>query len=388
MIDGEDTIYTDGSMIDGPSTLTGRVGYGLVAINNDGEVTAKAFGTPPQWIDSVPGAEAWALLEALRNSVPGCRIRSDCESVVKRFKNGRKAATAKNVKFARLWNMVYDSCDTFDDPAKAVELVWMPAHTSKGQIGVARKGDGSRLSEADRRGNQLADELAKKGAKTHRMPLRVRNDLEVAERVALRAALQLGVTTKMANATKETVINEDGTTTTKLLRDSEGAPKAAAKRRATAKERPPKKKVVPAPTLIVRKPVGSKTACRKKTQRRSKRTAINYLLSEVRARVATVTAAPTTEFLARETAKLFEAASSSRTSFLNLGGDNHGSTSSALCKPSFEAAQARDRKLLDYKRPKRFENAQQQASKRRKLNGDISSLISGRRKCEGGGPVQ
>ena len=97
VIESNVTIYTDGSMVDGPSPDIGRVGFGIVAINEEGEVVAKGFGTPPAWINSVPGAETWALYEALRNMVPGSSIRSDCAAVVKRFKAGKKAATSSKV---------------------------------------------------------------------------------------------------------------------------------------------------------------------------------------------------------------------------------------------------------------------------------------------------
>ena len=52
VISADDTIYCDGSMIDGPDKRTARVGFGLAAVNNLGEVTARAFGAPPWWIDS------------------------------------------------------------------------------------------------------------------------------------------------------------------------------------------------------------------------------------------------------------------------------------------------------------------------------------------------
>ena len=74
VIDASCTIYTDGSMIDGPSKELGRVGFGFMAYDEDDNIVAKAFGTPPYWIDSVPGAETWALAEALRNSAPGVSI--------------------------------------------------------------------------------------------------------------------------------------------------------------------------------------------------------------------------------------------------------------------------------------------------------------------------
>ena len=102
VVDPGCTIYTDGSMVDGPTAEIGRVGFGFVAMDENGTITAKAFGTPPSWIDTVPGAEAWALHEAVRNMVPGCKIRSDCASVVNRMKKGRAAATSGKVKLARL----------------------------------------------------------------------------------------------------------------------------------------------------------------------------------------------------------------------------------------------------------------------------------------------
>ena len=64
-------VYTDGSMIDGPTKSISRVGFGFVAYDGDGNVVAKAYGTPPAWIDTVPGAETWAVAEAMRHSVPG-----------------------------------------------------------------------------------------------------------------------------------------------------------------------------------------------------------------------------------------------------------------------------------------------------------------------------
>ena len=108
VIDSKCVIYTDSSMVDGPTKAVGRVGFGFVAYDEEGAICAKAFGTPPCWIDSVPGAEAWAVAEALRNAVPGVSIWSDCLSVVKRFQSGQNAATASTVKLARLWATIFD----------------------------------------------------------------------------------------------------------------------------------------------------------------------------------------------------------------------------------------------------------------------------------------
>ena len=191
VIDTSGTVYTDGSMVDGPSKDLGRVGFGFAAYDIEGKMVAKAYGTPPRWIDSVPGAETWAVAEALRTSVPGITIWSDCLSVVNRFQAGRRAATASKVKLARVWSSIFDMCHDFDHPEKDVRVGWMPAHTAEWAVGNVRKGDGSKLTPLDRSGNSVADELAKRGARTHRVPKWIRDKVELTELVALRAAVQL-----------------------------------------------------------------------------------------------------------------------------------------------------------------------------------------------------
>jgi hypothetical protein len=68
-IDRSDTLYADGSMIDGTTKLIGRVSFGLAAIGPQGQVNALAYGVPPCWNESAPGAEARAIYEALRMSI-------------------------------------------------------------------------------------------------------------------------------------------------------------------------------------------------------------------------------------------------------------------------------------------------------------------------------
>ena len=41
------TIYTDGSALDGPSSMFMRCGWAFVAVDNDGNITASAYGVPP-----------------------------------------------------------------------------------------------------------------------------------------------------------------------------------------------------------------------------------------------------------------------------------------------------------------------------------------------------
>ena len=60
-----------------------------MAYSEEEQITAKAYGVVPRWIDSVAGAEAWALADALRCSMPVVTISSDCPAVVERLKSGR-----------------------------------------------------------------------------------------------------------------------------------------------------------------------------------------------------------------------------------------------------------------------------------------------------------
>ena len=231
VIDASCTVYTDGSMVDGPTKALGRVGFGFAAYDGEGRLVAKAYGAPPGWIDSVPGAETWAAAAALKQSIPGITLWSDCLSVVNRFKAGRAAATSSKVKLARVWRTIFDLCDCYDCPERQVQIGWMPAHTSVWAVGQVKKGDGSRLSTEDRAGNAEADMLAKRGAKDHRIPKWMRDKVELAELVATRAALQLGVTTEAANNHGVLEMGKDGTARTKLHRDSEGNPKASSLRK-------------------------------------------------------------------------------------------------------------------------------------------------------------
>ena len=84
--------YIDGSLID-PQTPFQRLGAGLVGIA-DGIPKAVAMATPPAWIDTIPGAEAWSLYVVLGMC---CRLPSvvtDCLGNRRTLLEGREVATA------------------------------------------------------------------------------------------------------------------------------------------------------------------------------------------------------------------------------------------------------------------------------------------------------
>ena len=121
------TVYSDGSRLDGPMPLLARNGWAFVVVDAVGTIIASANGLTPDWVDDIPGAEAWALFQAASRAWLGCRYRVDCEPCVKAFHNGREAATADFRPLARVHALMLAALD--DTPRDAV--VWMPSHTSQ-----------------------------------------------------------------------------------------------------------------------------------------------------------------------------------------------------------------------------------------------------------------
>ena len=177
-------VYTDGSRLDGPSELLARNGWSFVALDTEGKITAASNGVPPNWITVIPGAEAWALFQAASRAEPGTQYRVDCQPCVNAFHNGRAAATKDNRPLARVHNLM---CAALDDTDVAA-VVWMPAHTKKEDVGRVYLGDGSKLTDLDRKGNEEADRLAKLAVEAHRVPKQVRDKIKELDLVVERAA--------------------------------------------------------------------------------------------------------------------------------------------------------------------------------------------------------
>jgi len=75
-------LYTDGSLVDGnpryPGQM-GKLGWAFVTLDGAGTVVAAASGQPPWWVDSIQGAELWALFMAARSVAFGCTFVTDCQ---------------------------------------------------------------------------------------------------------------------------------------------------------------------------------------------------------------------------------------------------------------------------------------------------------------------
>ncbi len=188
--------YTYGSRLDRPTALLARNGWAFVAVDVQGQVLASAHGLPPPWIVDIPGAEAWALLQAAMVAELGSEYRLDCEPCVNAVKRGKAWATAAARPLARVFGLVFSAID--DTPPEA--FARMPSHCGLDEVGKARLSDGTLLADIDRRSNALADEHAKAAVEVHRVPLDVRREVKNAAERVRSIAMWLGRVTHLASS--------------------------------------------------------------------------------------------------------------------------------------------------------------------------------------------
>jgi len=213
--------YVDGSLIDGPSPLTGRTGFGAVAISSKNEVLAMVYGAPPAWITNAAGAEGWALLVVLRVTAAPPAVTTDCLGVVDQLVRGFDDATSARRPLARLWKLFAVALDNvIPDDWPHNRLKWMPAHRSRAAIGTGRRSDGAFVTHADWRGNRLVDALAKSAAHRDRVPAALRNLLRDAGQAVEYSAAVLGLATRSANSCVETAWRADGSACSVTRRDA------------------------------------------------------------------------------------------------------------------------------------------------------------------------
>ena len=165
------TVYTDGSRIHGDHPDTRRLGWSFVVLNDAGHVIAAARGSPPHYVHDVPGAEAWAILQASAFALPGCKFFSDCKPCVDALRAGRAWACSARRLLARVFVLLSDSLE--HSGLRPDDVTWMPAHTSRGDVGNKLRGDGRAITAMDQLGNALADNQAKLAAGRYSISQRV-----------------------------------------------------------------------------------------------------------------------------------------------------------------------------------------------------------------------
>ena len=165
-----DNIFVDGSGLNPRYPEIRRCGWAYVCMQNAGETGRFAYGPLPGYIQTVPHAEAYALLtllKGLREQSASTRsstvvdIVSDCKSVVDTYNGCIADACAAGRALGEVWREIADTKTQLRRWGQVAPVRWVPAHQSPEQ---ARAG---KITETDRAGNEAADELAKAGASLH-----------------------------------------------------------------------------------------------------------------------------------------------------------------------------------------------------------------------------
>ena len=153
-------MFTDGSHIDGRLPRACQsLGWAFTVLDASLNLVCTAFGVPPKWIDSIQGAELWAVNMALQHVQFPPKLYTDCNSVRQGTQRPLEWASSSKRKFARVW-----SCISLQLEGTPEVVQWIPAHTSKASIGEKLCSDGEIVSEEYWCSNQMVDLLAKDAA--------------------------------------------------------------------------------------------------------------------------------------------------------------------------------------------------------------------------------
>ena len=229
--------YIDASLVDGTLGPCARYGAAGVAVDDRGHLVAAWKGVPPAYVDSIGEAEAWALATVLLETPARRRVLTDCKANLDFLAAGHTAATASNMRGARVWRTIFAALDREQPSGDDTYLhdndwlVWLPAHKSKDGIGKCLKSNGECLNCVDWLANATVDRLAKEAADAVRVCELDRCQFLWAREAAAHWRSTLGTVTFLANNHVVTTCNEEGEETREIHRDSDGKPTTTAARK-------------------------------------------------------------------------------------------------------------------------------------------------------------
>ena len=205
-------LFTDGSLLDGKlGPQCHALGWAFAVVAKDGALVAAAHGVPPAWIDTIQGAELWAVRTALVYALFPAGIMTDCMSVVTGVRQPKSWAGSSRRRFARVWLHVQDQLEGRGDLVQ-----WMPAHLSQDLIGQRVCSDGVVVDDSRWAANQIADLLAKEAAELVRVPVSTRAWLKLRDKQLVQLLEFLGKLTFEAGH----CVRSDG----RVCRDSDSLP--------------------------------------------------------------------------------------------------------------------------------------------------------------------
>ena len=218
--DSDLTWVVDGSKRFGAAQGTATTGCGVAVIDNEGNLRAASWATPPQWIKTSYAAEVWALWLTPQACPAAPKVLTDCKAILGAMRAGEAAVTAGKRPLARVWKLICSALDhDVVSMATSQRINWMPSHTSGAAIVTTRKSNNERLTAAEWRANQLADALAKHGAPSFSTNEDIDQLYTRAAGATQQAAALLGAVTHAANNHKVLRTKADGTTVWVTTRD-------------------------------------------------------------------------------------------------------------------------------------------------------------------------
>ena len=164
------SVFTDGSLLDNAFPDGWQaVGWAFAVLDDNGTLIAVAYGVPPKWVDTIQGAELWAVSMAVDHVITPSRVWSDCDSIRLGLSRPASWAGSSKRRYARIWSVLKSKTDD------APECVgWMPAHMSESAVGQKRCSTGDYVSHDMWCANQICDHLAKLAAESVRVDRGVR----------------------------------------------------------------------------------------------------------------------------------------------------------------------------------------------------------------------
>ena len=218
-------VFTDGSLVDARLGLgLEALGWAFAAFDAGGKLVAAAYGVPPKDVNTIQGAELWALKQALTFVPSPVAIYVDCKTVVDGVRSGHHWIYSSKRRYHQHWVTIFRALDAGES---AERVVWVPAHVSETRIGELSCGDGTPFTKDMWIGNKLVDELAKRGAHTTKAPQDLIRRVVARQLQAQELAIFVGQVNALANAWP----GADG----EIRRDSTGKPQGV--RRGTKKRR-------------------------------------------------------------------------------------------------------------------------------------------------------
>ncbi len=149
-------IFTDGAM----SSIFGmarRAGWGVAAVDGDGNELWSMHGTLAERFPTVVRAELRAVLEALRRGVAPLRIHTDSQEVVDGFTRGEGWSTSPCRSGASTWRQIWPILRDLQASGDVI-IVKVKGHTCAEDIAAGR------TTKVEHLGNGLADKAARAGS--------------------------------------------------------------------------------------------------------------------------------------------------------------------------------------------------------------------------------